>query len=319
MSCQSVSYELSKDFIPCTPKSDIFNFSEKKSTWLTVEYDNFSIKLFFSAIVKFNNLSATMESSVFHFFSKQINTESYINNRIENIKKEFLQEIDDAVPSKIAEENLRNFCRRYKFKELPEISLLDDGSFYLRVIVKSLKFVAWFFKDNSLQYLFNEGNDFIEDKTSLSFFNRIYTNTLKKEFCSMRELDDEHHYVRYCSSRHINNGNILPSAFLLRNDRDEDFLSGVWYDFFQGNQTIVYKEIKKYLTESKGLRLQQKGVLSSHLVYDVTSIPDEEIKYSVKQITDDDPHAGIFPSIRSLYRSEKISETVKSTIKICDI
>ena len=103
-------------------------------------------------------------------------------------------------------------------------------------------------------------------------------------------IPDTDHVVRYCSPRHVQNGNITESAFELRGK--DNHLSANWLEYFNSGKRFlqqlecVRKTIKETITLRQNGRFAKINVGESK-----NKIPDLQIKHIPEKTNPS--HAGI--------------------------
>ena len=100
------------------------------------------------------------------------------------------------------------------------------------------------------------------------------------------DIPDSDHVVRYCSPRHVHNGEISESAFSLR--LGEKYISVNWLEYFTGNISQRLQDVKN----SIGLELSPNGKFAMIPVGEAKGkIENLQIKYH--PVHPNNSHAGL--------------------------
>jgi len=105
------------------------------------------------------------------------------------------------------------------------------------------------------------------------------------------DIPDQHHVLRYCRPRQVDNGTITMSAFLLRSS--EEFISVNWMEYFGVDITadIQVEKVREDMGES--LTLSASGRFAKINVGDLKKrIESAEVKHQPEP--ENPSHAGIY-------------------------
>ncbi len=102
-----------------------------------------------------------------------------IRKRIEELKT-FAEEDGDRPPVASSEEAMLHFLSLFNIRKMPEITLTDDGCYYLRIVNGPNKLVLRFLADKTIHYLLEDGAGYIEEINTIAFFKNKYHDLVRE-------------------------------------------------------------------------------------------------------------------------------------------
>ncbi len=102
-----------------------------------------------------------------------------IQQRIEELKR-FAEEDGGQPPLSASEESLLHFLSMFNIASLPEITLTDDGCYYLRIVNGRNKLVVHFLADTTIQYLIESNTGYLENISAIAFFQDQHSSFVRE-------------------------------------------------------------------------------------------------------------------------------------------
>lgn len=109
--------------------------------------------------------------------SKSVHT--LIEQRIKELKVS-VQEDGDIPPLSASEESFFSFLSLFTITELPEITVTDEGCYYLRIVNGNYKLVVLFLADMSINYLIEDNDGYLENTSTIDFFKNQHSSFVRE-------------------------------------------------------------------------------------------------------------------------------------------
>ena len=134
----------------------------------------------------------------------------------------------------------------------------------------------------------------------------------------MTDIPPKDRFLRYSKRIHIiekdGKTTIASSNFLLRKEREEEYLSGAWYEFLEpSTREDCLQKATTFMMQNMGFK-KINGAFSIHNVADILAKSDESVKYIVRHIGGGHAKSGIWPQPSTLHNAEEIADTVTDVL-----
>lgn len=145
----------------------IYNLKEKYTPTVNT---NFVYKVFNFTDSKNHNIPGVDSHSCDKPSERRLsNQRKSCDKRIDELKA-FSKEDGENPPSESSEVLMRKFFSAFSIIKLPEITLTDDGFYYLRIVKNKNKLVICFLEDNQVHYLIESSHGYSENISAFDFF-----------------------------------------------------------------------------------------------------------------------------------------------------